>query len=59
MAFDAGWPGTLYEYGRMMKTVGLQFENLSWAVISHMHMDHAGLLGDFLSAGIVCFVFDD
>ena len=59
MAFDAGWPCTLYEYGRMMKTIGLRYESVAWAVVSHMHMDHAGLLSEFLNSGIECFVFDD
>lgn len=57
LAFDAGWPCTLYEYKRMMKTLGLRFEDIEWAIVSHMHMDHAGLLGDFQREGIRCFVF--
>ncbi len=59
MAFDAGWPCTLYEYCRMMKTIGLRYESVAWAVVSHMHMDHAGLLSEFLNSGIECFVFGD
>lgn len=58
LAFDAGWPCTLYEYQRMMKTAGVRFDRISTVLVSHMHMDHAGLLGDFLERGIRCFVFD-
>lgn len=58
LAFDAGWPCTLGEYRRMMKTIGLRFEDLRWAIVSHMHMDHAGLVGEFLERGIECFAFE-
>jgi endoribonuclease LACTB2 len=58
LAFDAGWPCSLNEYQRTMKTIGLRFEELRWAIVSHMHMDHAGLLGEFLASGIECFAFE-
>jgi endoribonuclease LACTB2 len=58
LAFDAGWPCSLNEYRRTMKTIGLRFEDLRWAIVSHMHMDHAGLLGEFLASGIECFAFE-
>jgi len=56
MAFDAGWPCTRFEYSRMMKTIGLRFDDIAWALVSHMHMDHAGLLGEFLGAGVECWI---
>jgi endoribonuclease LACTB2 len=58
LAFDAGWPCTLGEYRRSMKAIGLRFDGIRWAIVSHMHMDHAGLLGEFLSSGIECFAFE-
>lgn len=56
MAFDAGWPCTRFEFSRMMKSIGLHFDDIAWAIVSHMHMDHAGLLGEFINAGIECYV---
>jgi len=58
MAFDVGWPCTLYEYSRLMKDLGLRFDQIAWAMVSHMHLDHAGLLGEFVNAGIECFAFE-
>jgi endoribonuclease LACTB2 len=58
LAFDAGWPCSLNEYRRTMKAIGLRFEDLRWAIVSHMHMDHAGLLGEFLATGIECYAFE-
>jgi endoribonuclease LACTB2 len=59
LAIDAGWPCTLYEYARRMKEIGLRLESIAWAMVTHFHMDHAGLVGEFLERGIECFVFEN
>ncbi len=59
LAVDAGWPGTLYEYARLMKTIGCNLEKISWAIVTHIHMDHAGLISEFLARGIACHVFEN
>jgi ribonuclease/clavin/mitogillin len=59
LAIDAGWPATLYEYARKMKEIGCRLENVEWAMVTHFHMDHAGLIGEFLERGIDCFVFEN
>lgn len=59
LAIDAGWPGTLYEYARLMKTVGCNLEKIAWAIVTHFHMDHAGLISEFIDRGIECFVFQN
>ena len=57
LAIDAGWPCSLYEYGRALKSTGHLFNQIAWAVVTHFHMDHAGLLGEFIEKGIQCLVF--
>ena len=59
LAVDAGWPGTLYEYARSMKTIGCNLEKITWAMVTHFHMDHAGLIGEFIQRGIKCFIFEN
>ena len=59
LAIDAGWPGTLYEYARNMKTIGCKLEEVAWAIVTHFHMDHAGLISEFLERGVTCFVFEN
>jgi ribonuclease/clavin/mitogillin len=59
LAVDAGWPGTLYEYARMMKTIGCSLEDIAGAVVTHFHMDHAGLISEFMDRGIRCFAFEN
>lgn len=59
LAIDAGWPGTLNEYQREMKKIGLSYQDIAWAIVTHLHMDHAGLVTDFIADGIRCFVFEN
>jgi endoribonuclease LACTB2 len=59
LAIDAGWPGTLLEYARGMKSIGCFLDKIAWSIVTHFHMDHAGLLGEFLDRGVTCFVFEN
>jgi len=59
LAIDAGWPCTLYEYKKLLKTIGHAFSQIKWAFVTHFHMDHAGLTGEFIDSGIQCFVFEN
>jgi len=42
-----------------MKSTGYRFEQIKWAMVSHFHLDHAGLVRDFQDAGIQCLLFDN
>ncbi len=59
LAIDAGWPCTFYEYQRCMKQVGYEFKQISWAIVTHFHMDHAGLIGEFIKNNVTCFIFEN
>jgi ribonuclease/clavin/mitogillin len=59
LAIDVGWPGTLYEYARGMKTIGCSLENIAWAMVTHFHMDHAGLISELMDRGTRCFAFEN
>jgi len=59
LAIDAGWPCTLYEYQRELKTIGCFFKNIKWVIVTHFHMDHAGLVGEFIKEGITCYTFEN
>lgn len=56
LAIDAGWPCTLREYQRALKSIGISFGQISCCIVTHLHMDHAGLLSDFLEYGVECFL---
>lgn len=59
LAIDAGWPCTLYEYQKALKTIGYSFKNIEWAIVTHFHMDHGGLIGEFIKEGITCTIFEN
>jgi glyoxylase-like metal-dependent hydrolase (beta-lactamase superfamily II) len=42
-----------------MKTIGCKLEEVAWAIVTHFHMDHAGLISDFLDRGVTCFIFEN
>ena len=56
LAIDAGWPCTLREYQRSLKGIGIGFTSIKSCIVTHFHMDHAGLLGEFLDNGIECYL---
>lgn len=59
LAIDGGWPATLYEYARHLKAAGVALERVTWAMATHFHPDHAGLIGDFQARGVECVVFGE
>jgi Zn-dependent hydrolases, including glyoxylases len=56
LSIDAGWPCTLYEYQKCMKSIGLSFKDLKYSIVTHFHMDHAGLISEFIESGITVHV---
>jgi len=56
-AFDAGWPDTYREFRDALKERGYRIKDIRWLIVSHFHMDHAGLAGMFADNGIGFFVF--
>jgi glyoxylase-like metal-dependent hydrolase (beta-lactamase superfamily II) len=46
LAFDAGYPCSIHEYARAIKDTGCRFEQIKWAIVSHFHLDRAGLIRD-------------
>ena len=59
LAIDAGWPCSLYEYAAALKSKGHHFDQIAWAIVTHFHMDHAGLLGEFIQKEIHCIIFEN
>ena len=58
LAIDAGWPCTLREYQRLLKNIGIKFTQISFCIVTHLHMDHAGLLSEFIESGIQCYIIE-
>lgn len=59
LAFDAGWPGTYREYKDCLKKEGYRISDIKWLIVSHFHIDHAGLAGMLADKGIIFYVFEN
>ena len=45
LLFDAGWPHQYSQFKDSIKTLGISVKEIKTVVVSHFHMDHAGLGG--------------
>jgi glyoxylase-like metal-dependent hydrolase (beta-lactamase superfamily II) len=57
LAFDAGWPGTFSVYRDLVKKEGYGMGDIKWLIVSHFHMDHAGLAGMLINHGVQFLIF--
>jgi glyoxylase-like metal-dependent hydrolase (beta-lactamase superfamily II) len=59
LLFDAGWPGQYRLFKDTAKAAGIRMKDVIAFVVSHFHMDHAGLAGIFVANGIRFVVFEN
>ncbi|MEL7645507.1 MAG: MBL fold metallo-hydrolase, partial [Anaerolineaceae bacterium] len=59
LAFDAGWPGTYREYKDGLREQGWSVKDVRWLLVSHFHLDHAGLAGLMVENGVEFVVFPE
>jgi len=59
LAFDVGWPDTFAEYRTAVKQAGLDFKMIKHIMVSHFHLDHAGLAGMLMANGLSFYVFEN
>lgn len=59
LAIDAGWPGTLNNYGKQLRSTGIKINDINYLMVTHFHMDHAGLVQDFKDLGVKFIVFEE
>ncbi|MEM5948425.1 MBL fold metallo-hydrolase [Spirochaetia bacterium 38H-sp] len=52
LGFDVAWPGMLHDYLREIKRAGKDIKKLKAFVVSHFHIDHAGIAGELTEYGI-------
>ncbi len=57
LAFDAGWPGTYRAYKDGLREQGWSVKDVRWLLVSHFHLDHAGLAGISVENGVEFVVF--
>ncbi|MGE5140512.1 MAG: MBL fold metallo-hydrolase [Rudaea sp.] len=55
---DAGWPGTLGAFRRECQRKGIRVEDIPYQLVTHFHMDHAGLAEELKRLGVRLLVLD-
>ncbi len=55
---DAGWPGTLAAIRQSCVRMGLRLEDIPYQLVTHYHIDHAGLAEELKRIGVRLLVLD-
>ncbi|MCX6575351.1 MAG: MBL fold metallo-hydrolase, partial [Candidatus Aminicenantes bacterium] len=58
LAIDVGWPGTLNDYGRQLRLTGKRVQDINYLIVTHFHVDHAGLVQELKEQGVKLVLFD-
>ena len=55
---DTDWAGTLQNFFKAIKEMGLQVSDIKYLLITHYHPDHMGIAQDLVDLGIELLVID-
>jgi endoribonuclease LACTB2 len=56
---DCGWPGSMPEFTAVAKRMGLDLREIKYILVTHFHMDHAGLAQDLKNLGAKLIVMEN
>ncbi len=51
LLIDCGWPGTLPQFTAELKRKGIALDEIKYVLVTHFHLDHAGLVQEFKDRG--------
>lgn len=58
LLLDAGWPGTLGKLRHQCEICGATLEQIKYVLVTHYHLDHAGLAEELKAFGAQLVVFE-
>lgn len=56
---DTDWPGTLPQFFKAIKAVGIKLSEIAYVIVTHYHPDHMGLVGELQALGVQLLVFEE
>jgi len=59
LLFDAGWPGTMPEMKHSFAKHGMSVKDVDYVLVSHYHIDHAGMVQDIKDKGAKLLVMEN
>ncbi|HZQ07854.1 MAG TPA: MBL fold metallo-hydrolase [Anaerolineae bacterium] len=58
LLLDAGWPGSLGKMRESCRRMGIRLEDIPYQLVTHYHIDHAGLVEELKQLGVKLLVLD-
>jgi len=58
LLLDAGWPGSLGKLRESCRRMGIRLEEIPYQLVTHYHIDHAGLAEELKQLGVKLLVLD-
>ncbi len=55
---DCGWPGRMGEFAAVAKRQGVDLRQIKFILVTHYHMDHAGLAQELKNLGATLIVME-
>ncbi|WP_269851516.1 MBL fold metallo-hydrolase [Methanosarcina horonobensis] len=50
--------GTINDYGRQLRPAGKRVQEINYLIVTHFHVDHAGLVQELKDKGVKFILFD-
>src|SRR5688572_30182459 len=54
---DTGFPDQFNELGKAMRSTGFGIKDINYVMVTHFHIDHAGILQQLKNEGVKSVVF--
>lgn len=58
LLIETGFPGTLNDLGRRLRQTGHKLRDIDYLLVTHFHVDHAGMVQELKNAGAQFLLFD-
>ncbi len=58
LLIDIGWPGTAGKMAATLRRYDLTLKDIPYAIATHFHMDHAGLVNEAAAEGVKILLLD-
>jgi glyoxylase-like metal-dependent hydrolase (beta-lactamase superfamily II) len=58
LLIDCGWPGTYPQFIAEMKRKGIALDEIKFILVTHFHLDHAGLVQEFKNRGATLILME-
>ena len=58
LLIDSGYPGSLHDLGREMRSTGYKIHEIDFVMVTHFHVDHAGAVQELKNEGVKFILYN-